>query len=99
MTRLRRPATTRALALPALSLWALLLPEAAAACAVCGGAGTEETRIAFLLTTVFLSVLPPAIVGGIVLWIWRRARAQQEAPVATPRASDGARASSATAAP
>jgi hypothetical protein len=63
------------------SLWILLLgglvwlaPEAAAACAACYGGGTEESRTAFIATTVFMSVLPLGMVGGLVWWIWRRMR-------------------------
>lgn len=70
--------STRPTVLLGLALLAALLPEGALACAVCGGGGSEETRDAFLLTTLFLSVLPPAIVGGVVWWIWRRARAVAE---------------------
>ena len=55
-----------------------LLPEAAAACSVCYG-GEEESRSAFILTTVFLSVLPLAMIGSLVWWIARRVRAV-EAP-------------------
>lgn len=54
----------------AVALAALALPGAAAACAVCAGGG-EESRSAFIWTTVMLSVLPPAMVGGLVWWLWR----------------------------
>jgi len=50
-----------------------LLPEAATACAVCYGGG-EESRNAFILTTVLLSVLPLAMIGSLGWWIWRRVR-------------------------
>ncbi|MGH0032728.1 MAG: hypothetical protein ACQGVC_23290 [Myxococcota bacterium] len=52
----------------------LLLPTTAAACAVCIGGQTEETRYAFLWTTGFLSVLPLGMIGGAVWWLRRRAR-------------------------
>lgn len=49
-------------------------PRVAAACAVCSAGREDETRLAFLLTTILLSVLPPLAVGGTVWWIVRRAR-------------------------
>lgn len=55
------------------------LPEAAAGCAVCFG-GEQESRAAFILTTVFLSVLPLAMIGALVWWIWRRERAIGASP-------------------
>ena len=62
----------RALAL--LGIVALLLPEAATACAVCTGGQTEETRYAFLWTTGFLSALPLGLIGGLAWYLRRRAR-------------------------
>jgi hypothetical protein len=50
-----------------------VLPEAAAACSVCY-AGAEESRKAFLLTTVLLSVLPLGMIGALAWWVWRAAR-------------------------
>jgi len=51
------------------------LPHAAAACAVCSAGRDDATRLAFILTTVFLTVLPLAMVGGIVYWLHSRTRA------------------------
>jgi len=65
-----------ALAIPFLA--AALLPESAPACAVCAGGG-EESRTAFIVTTVGMSVLPPAMVGALVWWIWRRTRERETA--------------------
>ena len=49
-------------------------PELARACAVCA-AGTEEaSRLAFILTTIFLSALPLLMVGALLWWLWRRTR-------------------------
>ena len=65
---------TRSLAsLVALTLAVLLLPESAAACSVCYG-GAEESRKAFLFTTVLLSLLPIGMIGGFGWWVWRRLR-------------------------
>jgi hypothetical protein len=50
------------------------LPHAAAACAVCGGNGDEPSRGAYIATTAVLSLLPLGMIGGVVLWIWRRTR-------------------------
>ena len=59
--------------LPLLALAALLVPELADACAVCFSA-SEESRGAFVITTIFLSVLPVALIGGFVWWLRARIR-------------------------
>jgi hypothetical protein len=46
----------------------LATPTVAYACPVCFDAN-EANRTAFILTTVFLSFLPLAMVGGIAYWI------------------------------
>jgi hypothetical protein len=68
-----------ALLLCAAALLVVLSPGAAAACAVCTGAG-EESRAAFIATTVMLSVLPLGMIGGLVWWIWRRTKADGDGP-------------------
>jgi len=50
-----------------------VLPDASAACSVCYG-GAEESRKAFLFTTVLLSVLPLSMIGALAWWVWRSAR-------------------------
>ena len=58
----------------ALSVVALLaLPGAAHACAVCGAAVVERNQSAFLGTTILLSLLPLALVGGSLWWVRRHA--------------------------
>lgn len=52
----------------------MLLSVVAGACPVCFQAQNEENRIAFIVTTVFLSLLPFGLVGGLILWVRRRAR-------------------------
>ncbi len=56
-----------------LALLALSLPPAAHACAVCGAA-VDRNRTAFLGTTILLSLLPLALMGGGLWWIARHAR-------------------------
>ena len=51
-----------------------LLVATAWACAVCGGGDSEATRKAFIDTTVFLSLLPPGMIAGVALWVWRRSK-------------------------
>ena len=53
----------------ALALLAAL-PDAASACSVCYG-GDEESRKAFLFTTVLLSLLPIGMLGALGWWVWR----------------------------
>ncbi len=48
-----------------------LFPETAEACAVCGP-GTEESRVAFIITTGFMTALPLALIGGVVYALRRR---------------------------
>ena len=66
----------RAGAAPALVLALLLAPRASEACSKCLSGRSEATKLAYILTTVFLSVLPLLAIGGGVWWLARRARAQ-----------------------
>ena len=59
----------------ALALTAVA-PRAASACAVCFS-GSDESRLAFILTTALLSGLPLAMIGGAVYWVSRRARRRE----------------------
>jgi hypothetical protein len=56
----------------AAALAALLLPAQALACAVCGAA--NERRVAFLVTTILLSLLPLALIAAGLWWIAHHAR-------------------------
>jgi hypothetical protein len=49
-------------------------PRVSRACAVCMSGRDDETQTAFLLTTVFLSLLPLAAVGSAAWWLRRRVR-------------------------
>lgn len=80
--RIRRTLAPLALAL------AVATPRIAAACAVCLGGTGGGTQRAFAIGTLFLSVLPLAVIGGVILYLRHRARAlEREANahrVATP---------------
>lgn len=67
--------TLRILLLAAFLLPAL--PGAASACAVCFDT-TAENRMAFMVTTVILSLLPLGMVGGAGVWLRRRSRELDE---------------------
>ena len=70
--------TTRRLLIGGLALLLLaLLPDAAAACPVCFDP-RDENRMAFLATTVFLSLLPLGMVAGAGVWMRRRVRELDE---------------------
>jgi hypothetical protein len=56
------------------ALTLLFAPDLAQACSVCFG-GEEQTRMAFIVTTAFLSILPLALVAGLALWLRSRAKA------------------------
>ena len=58
------------MSLVAAAAWAW--PGIAAACAVCSAGRDEENQVAFLLSTLFMSVMPLAAIGGIVFFLWRR---------------------------
>ncbi|MEZ4288821.1 MAG: hypothetical protein R3A47_11935 [Polyangiales bacterium] len=59
----------------------LLFANVAFACPLCIAA-KEESRLAFVSTTAFLSLLPLGLIGGTIWWIRRRAiAADQTDPV------------------
>ena len=69
----------------------LALPRLAEACAGCIARGDDESRAAFVGTTVLLTFLPLIVVGGAVWWLLRRAReldpiqpAEESVPEAAP---------------
>jgi di/tricarboxylate transporter len=61
------------LAIALFALCVALLPDAAAACSVCYG-GDEQSRKAFLFTTVLLSLLPIGMIGTLAWIVWRSVR-------------------------
>jgi heme/copper-type cytochrome/quinol oxidase subunit 2 len=61
-----------------------LLPESAIACSVCW-AGAEESRKAFLFTTILLSVLPLGMIGAFAWIVWRSVQDGERAERAPER--------------
>ena len=53
----------------ALGAQVVAMPDLAEACPVCNSAKNEASRIAFLVTTAFLSLLPLGLVAGVLFWI------------------------------
>ena len=62
----------------ALAAVMLLVPEVADACPVCNATKNESSRIAFLVTTAFLSLLPLAMVAGVLWWVRSTVRAAEQ---------------------
>lgn len=54
------------------------MPSVAAACPVCFSAQNEENRAAFVLMTVFLTLLPLGMLGLGLGWAWRRMQQQDQ---------------------
>jgi hypothetical protein len=52
----------------------LLAPDTSLACSVCFG-GEDQSRSAFIVTTVLLSALPLAFIASVALWVRSRAKA------------------------
>ena len=71
----RTAAWLTALVLAVAVVWA---PDLAEACPVCNSAKNESSRIAFLATTAFLSLLPLGLVAGVLLWLRHTIRAAEE---------------------
>jgi hypothetical protein len=57
-----------------VSALVLALPGSAFACPFCIAAQSENVQKAFALASLFLSVLPLAMIGALFLWLRRRAR-------------------------
>ncbi len=76
---------SRAFLTIAVALLPALVPEALFACAACGF-GEDESRSAYIATTVALSLLPLSLIGGFALYLRRklRRRGRSEAPQRAP---------------
>ncbi len=67
--------------------------DVALACPVCFSAKDEAQREAFFDTTIFLTLLPLAMIGGIAYWIFQRSlrlAAEEAAEAAPPAGADEA---------
>ena len=58
---------------------ASIVPAQGFACAICTAARDDTTEQAFRMTTLFLSALPPLMLGSLVLWLWLRSRSRARA--------------------
>ena len=58
----------------AVALLSLLLSSPAFACAVCGG-GYDPAKGSYVVMSVIISLLPLAMLGGILAWVIVRSRA------------------------
>ena len=60
------------LVVAALTGLVILTPELARACAVCTAGRDEENQLAFLLSTLGMSLMPLIAIGTLVFVLWRR---------------------------
>ena len=67
-----------------LTVW--LLPEVAHACPVCGQA-LEESRVAFIITTAFMTLLPLVVLGSTGYWVVRRIKRMEAEDAAAEAAA------------
>jgi hypothetical protein len=71
----RRAGSRIASAAAIVWLWMLVeAPGIAQACSVCTAGRDEENQTAFLLSTIFMSLLPLMSLGTLVWVLWRRIR-------------------------
>ena len=61
-----------------LAIVVLQTPRIAQACAVCTAGRDEENQLAFLLSTIFMSLLPLIAIGSLVFFLWRRLKKLEE---------------------
>jgi hypothetical protein len=79
--------------LRSLAFLAGLAASTAYACPVCFSAKDEAQRQAFFDTTIFLTLLPLLMIGGVIFWVARRSR-QLDAEDKAARAESEPRAAS-----
>jgi hypothetical protein len=70
---MRKLAATTAFAL------ATLAAQPSFACAVCFS-GRDESRVAYLLTTIFMTALPILALGAGIVWVVKKANAANSPP-------------------
>jgi hypothetical protein len=49
-----------------------VLPRVASACAVCFSGKEDDSRVAFIATTAFMTAMPLLLVGGTIYYLYRR---------------------------
>lgn len=74
-----RAAPTRWLA-TAIALALVWSPQIGWACSVCSAGRDEQSRLAFILTTAFMTFLPLLLIGAAVWWLRNRVRRLGAAP-------------------
>ena len=57
-----------------MAFFVVQMPRVAAACSVCSAGRDEENAAAFLISTIFMSLLPLIAIGSIGYLIFRRIR-------------------------
>ena len=72
----------------------IFLPQVAMACPVCFAGIEGDSRVAFIVTTAFLTFLPLTLLGGTVWWFWRRSGAREDRSRAEVKAPSTLRGSS-----
>ena len=62
-------------------------PSVAEACSVCTAGRDEENAAAFLLSTIFMSLLPLIAIGTLVYVLWRRIQKLEAETLASSQAA------------
>ena len=71
----------KALAANLLAVAAVLLPSVALACPNCYAASSQRTILAYYASTMLLTLMPFALIGGVILAVFlMRNRASREGP-------------------
>ena len=68
----------------------VLSPRVALACAVCSAGREDESNTAFLISTIFLSLLPLGALGTLVFVLWRRIQKLEQPDAESVRSRDPA---------
>ena len=55
-----------------VAFFVVQMPRVAAACSVCSAGRDEENAAAFLISTIFMSLLPLIALGTLLFVLWRR---------------------------